>query len=96
MLPHFYLGLLVLTMASAWLCTPRAFDVFALSAVGLGLNALLVCGLVRWLGDGAWNGDWLWRLLLVGLFAAGLLALSVSFILKCARHHAIATKGAAA
>jgi uncharacterized membrane protein len=86
-LPHFYLGLLVLLVASALLCTPRTFDVFALSAVALGVNALLVCGLVRWMDEGAWSGDWLGRLMLIGLFAAGLLAASVSNILKLARRY---------
>jgi uncharacterized membrane protein len=95
-LPHFPLGLLVLAVAATLLCTPRTFDVFALSAVALGLNALLVCGLVRWLGEGSWRDDWLGRLMLIGLFAAGLLAASVSGILKIARHYSVATTGDAA
>jgi uncharacterized membrane protein len=86
-LPHFYLGLLVLLVAGALLCTPRSFDVFAVSAAALGVNALLVCGLVRWMGEGAWGGDWLGRLTLIGLFAAGLLAASVSGILKLGRRY---------
>lgn len=75
-------------MAGALLCTPRTFDVFAVSAVALGVNALLVCGLVRWMGECACGGDWLGRLILIGLFAAGLLAASVSGILKLGRHYA--------
>ncbi len=96
-LPHFYLGLVVLLVAAALLCTPRTFDVFALSAVALGMNALLVCGLVRLLGEGSWQGDWLGRLTLIGLFAAGLLAASVNTILKLSRHYVAAdTVGACA
>ena len=86
-LPHFYLGLLVLAVAAALLCTPRTFDVFALSALALGLNTLLVCGLMRWMGDNSWHGDWLGRLMLIGLFAAGLLAATVSGVLKLASRH---------
>ncbi len=79
------LGLLLLALGAGLLSTPRWFDVFALSAVALGLNALLVGGLVRWLGEGSWNHDWLGRLTLIGLFAAGLLAASVSGILRLSR-----------
>jgi hypothetical protein len=60
------------------------FDVFALSAVALGLDTLLVAGLGRLLFSGG-GGDAIGLLLLIGLFAAGLLALSVSRILKRAR-----------
>ena len=79
------LGLLLLALSAGLLSTPRWFDIFALSAVALGLNALLVFGLVRWLGEGSWNNDWLGRLTLIGLFAAGLLAASVSGILRLSR-----------
>lgn len=79
------LGVLLMALAAGLLSTPRLFEVFALSAVALGLNALLVGGLVRWLGEGSWNGDWLGRLLLIGLFAAALLAASVSAILRLSR-----------
>ena len=79
------LGVLLLALGAGLLGTPRWFDVFALSAVALGLNALLVFGLVRWLGEGSWNNDWLGRLTLIGLFAAGLLAASVSGILRLSR-----------
>ena len=86
---QYLLGVLLLALCAGLLSAPRLMDVFALSAVALGLNALLVGGLVgglvRWLGDGAWNGDWLGRLLLIGLFAAGLLAAMVSAILRLSR-----------
>ena len=86
--PHYALGVLLLGASAVALSTRRAFDVMALSVVALGLNALLVCGLVRWLGEHAPDGDWIGRLFLIGLFAAGLLSASVSAILKLGRRYA--------
>jgi uncharacterized membrane protein len=86
--PHYALGVLLLGASAAALSTRRGFDVMALSVVALGLNALLVCGLVRWLGEHAPDGDWIGRLFLIGLFAAGLLSASVSAILKLGRRYA--------
>ena len=86
--PHYALGVLLLGASAAALSTRRAFDVMALSVVALGLNALLVCGLVRWLSNLSPNGDWIGRLFLIGLFAAGLLSVSVSAILKLGRRYA--------
>ena len=85
--PHYALGVLLLGASAAALSLRRTFDVMALSAVTLGLNALLVCGLVRWLSRHDAGGDWIGRLLLVGLFAAGLLSTSVSAILRLGRHY---------
>lgn len=93
--PHYALGVLLLGASAAALSTRRGFDVMALSVVALGLNALLVCGLVRWLGEHAPDGDWIGRLFLIGLFAAGLLSASVSAILKLGRRYA-ADAGSAA
>lgn len=76
------LGLLVMAACAGLLGTRRHFDIFTVSAIALGLNALLVCGLVRWLGEGYRSNDWLGRLLVIGLFAAALLAASVSTILR--------------
>ena len=90
------LGVLLLALSAGVLSAARLFDVFALSAVTLGLNALLVGGLVRWLGEGAWNTDWLGRLLLIGLFAAALLAASVSAILRLSRRPSVQTSGVSA
>ncbi len=86
---QFPLGLLVLALCVGLLATPRLLDVFALSAVALGVNALLVCALVRWLTQGAWGGDWLGRLMLIGLFAAAVLAASVSGILRLSRRQTV-------
>ncbi len=87
--PHYGLGLLMLGVAMALVAQRRAFDVFVLSAAALGLNVLLVCGLARVMFDGA-RGDAIGSLLVIGLVAAGLLAATVSGILKLARHHAAA------
>lgn len=86
--PIYGLGLLVLGVAAGLLVSPRSFDVFALSAVALGLDTLLVAGLARLLYYTVDGVDPIGRLLLIGLFAAGLLAASVSVILKLARRNA--------
>lgn len=86
--PQYALGAVVLAVCAAALCTPRLFDIFALSAVALGLNALLVAGLARWMAEGNSHGDWIGRLFFLGLVAAGLLSASVSTILKLSRRQA--------
>jgi uncharacterized membrane protein len=91
--PQYGLGLLVLGLAAALLTTRRGFDVFALSAVALGLDMLLVGGLTRLLFWGSRrSGDPVGELLLLGLLAAGLLAAgllagSVSLILRLHRRY---------
>jgi uncharacterized membrane protein len=87
--PQYGLGLVLLAGCALALCSRRAFDIFALSAVALGLNALLVGGVVRWLFTFDDHGDWIGRLLLLGLFAAGLLSASVSTILKLSRRYTV-------
>jgi uncharacterized membrane protein len=87
--PHYLLGLLLLAGAAGLLCLRQAFDVFVLSAVALGLNTLFVAGLARVMFDDH-QGDTIGSLLLIGLVAAGLLAGSVSAILKLTRHHGLA------
>jgi uncharacterized membrane protein len=83
---HYPLALAMLALAAAVLCLPGAFDVFALSAVALGINTLLVAGLARLLfNDG--QGDPSGSLLLIGVAAAALLAMSVSAILRLARRY---------
>lgn len=85
---QYLLGLLMLALGGALLSARRGFDVFALSAVALGLNALLVAGWGRWLFDRHGGGDEIGKLLLLGLGAAGLLAASVSGILRLSRRTA--------
>lgn len=85
--PHYLMGLGVLAVAAATLSRPRMFEVFVLSAVALGINALLVGGLIRWLFDGI-RGDFIGSLFFVGIAAAGLLAASVSVITRLVRREA--------
>jgi uncharacterized membrane protein len=82
--PHYALGLVLLSLAAAATARPRGFDVYAVSAAALGLNALLVAGLARLLFDGG-RSDAIGSLLVIGLVAAGLLAATVSTTLKLAR-----------
>jgi uncharacterized membrane protein len=77
------LGLVVLALCAAVLSLRGAFEIFLLSAVALGLNTLLVAGLARLLFEG--RGDFIGHLFLLGLAAAGLLAWSVSWILRLSR-----------
>ncbi len=84
---HYALGLVLLGVGAALGAQRRTFDLFVLSAVALGLNTLLVCGLARLLFRD-WDGDAIGSMLLLGLAAAGLLAGTVSGILKLSRHHA--------
>jgi hypothetical protein len=86
--PHYGLGLALLALAAAALARPRTFDVFGLSAVALGLNTLLVAGLARLLFDGDHGREPVGPLLVLGLAAAGLLAATVSGVLKLARRPA--------
>ena len=83
---HYGLGLALLAVASVVLARPRSFEVFGLSAVALGINALLVAGLVRLLFENRSGGhDPIGELLLIGLVAAGLLAATVAGVLRLAQ-----------
>ena len=82
------LGLLVFAASLALLNIRLMFDIFAISAVALGVNALLAGGVARWLFDSGGDGDGVGKLMLMGLIAAGLLASTVSGILKWVRRHA--------
>ena len=88
---QYVLGLLVFAVGLALLNTPALFDIFAISAVALGVNALLAGGVARVLFENGGDGDWVGKLMLMGLIAAGLLAGTVSGIVRLARHHATAT-----
>jgi len=85
--PHYALGLVLLGAAAFWLSRPAFFEVYGLSAVAMGLNSLLVGGLVRLLFNSG-GSDPVGALLLIGLVAAGLLAGSVHLILKLSRAQA--------
>ena len=87
-LPQYGIGVLTLGLAAVLLSQRTLFDIFALSAVALGLDTLLVAGLARTLFESGVRGEPIGQLLVIGLSAAGLLALSVSGILKLARRYA--------
>lgn len=84
--PRYWLGVLVLGAAAAVLATPRGFDIGALSAVVLGIDTLLVAGLGHLLLHDAHGGDPILQLFALGIAAAGLLAGSVSAVLRVAKH----------
>lgn len=65
----------------------RLFDVFVISALGLGANVLLVSGFARLLLRGS-HDELTVAVLLLGCAAAGLLAGTVKLILHLARTHA--------
>ncbi len=83
--PQYPLGLLLLAGGAAFFASRRGFEVYALSAVALGLDSLLVAGLARWLFDDRSGGEPIGQLLIIGLAAAGLLAASVQLVLRVAR-----------
>lgn len=84
---HYALGLVILAAGAVALAQPRCFEVYGLSAVALGLNSLLVAGLARLLFDKHAGADPIGQLLVLGLVAAGLLAASVTLILRLSRSH---------
>jgi uncharacterized membrane protein len=89
----FYVGSLGLFGAAAvMVATPRMFDVFAASVIGLALNTLLIGGLVDMLSSR--SDSLLGSLLLVALAAAALLGITVRTIMRLAQRQA--AKGPAA
>lgn len=79
------LGLLALVAAAMVLALSQSFDVYGLSAVALGINTLLVAGFARLIFTHHSGGDGVGSLLMIGLLAAGLLAFSVSALLRLTR-----------
>ena len=90
----YFLGLVVLGAAAVGLATEKLFEIYGLSALALGLNVLLISGLVRLLFHRHSGIDWLAALFIIGLAAAGLLAGTVSVLLRLSRNQA--AKGARA
>lgn len=80
---QYWLAIFILVLGAAAFMSPRLFDLFALSAIGLALNVLLIALLARVLHD-VFESSFIPQLLLIGLAAAGLLAATVSVILKLA------------
>lgn len=90
----YWMGLVLLMAAAGGLSTEKLFEIYGLSAVGLGLNVMLTCGLVRLLFFKNHGIDWFAALIIIGLAAAGLLAGTVSVLLRLSRSYA--GKGVAA
>lgn len=84
--PAYALALLVLVGTALLLVRAGITDVFALSAIGLAVDGLLICGLGRWLLH-LGSDDPVFSLLLLGLVAAGLVAATVWSILRLTREH---------
>lgn len=84
--PAYALALLVLVAAALLLVRAGIIDVLALSAIGLAVDGLLICGLGRWLLNLGSN-DPIFSLLFLGLTAAGLVAATVWAILRLTRGH---------
>ena len=82
----YWAGLALLAVAGVLLSNRKFFDVFGLSAVTLGLNTLLVGGMTHVLFNG--HGGEVGSLVMLGLLAAVLLALSVQGILWRSRQEA--------
>ena len=82
------LGLGLLAGAALALASRQLFEIFGLSAVGLGLNVLLIFGLGKALFHDTRGDNWLGAMLLLGLAAAGLLAGTVSVLLRLSRRYA--------
>lgn len=82
------LAVLLFAVAAAVLALPRMFEIFLLSAVALGLDTLLVAGLARAMFTGAGRQDPVGRLLVIGIAAAALLAVSVSLVTRLAKRQA--------
>ena len=81
--PQYLLALSLLAVAAFGFARQRSFDLFALSAAVLALDTLLVAGLARWLFHA--RGDTIARLLLLGLAAAALLAVSARWVQRRAQ-----------
>jgi len=82
---HYVFGLAVLALAAVVLARPESFEIFGLSAVALGLDALLIGGLAYVMLRHASGDGWILALLVTGLVAAALMAATVSLLLRLAR-----------
>jgi len=89
-LQHYFCGLGVFVVAAVLFARGESFEIFGLSAVALGLDTLLVGGLAYALFHNAGGSDAFGRLMLLALVAAGLLAGTVSLLMRLARRHGAA------
>ena len=85
--PTYFLAVLVFGSAASVFAALKMRDTFSLCSIGLGLNVLLVGGVVRLVFRGIGN-DFVMPLLITGCAAALLLAATVKIILKLSRLHA--------
>ncbi|MGJ7524626.1 DUF2157 domain-containing protein [Variovorax sp. GB1P17] len=79
--PHYVLGFALMGGATGLLMQQRWFDIVGLSVAVLCVDTLLVAGLVRILFHSSSGSD-IGRLLLTGLAAAGILAVSVGWVMR--------------
>lgn len=84
----YVVGLGLLAGAAFALASRKLFEIFCLSAVGLGLNVLLIFGLAKVLFHDTIGNYWIGAMLLLGLAAAGLLAGTVSVLQRLSRRDA--------
>ena len=82
-----YAALAVTIVAALVLLLRECFEIYAVSAVALGLNVQLIGICTHWLSRDA-HGDFVGELFVLVVLAATLLALSVGAILRLARRYA--------
>jgi uncharacterized membrane protein len=87
----YWVGLAGLAVSFALLVRGRVHDVFVLSVVALSIDTLLVCGLGRLLFDQSRGGEML-KFLMLGVVAAVLVAVSVSWVLRVWRSTDVAVE----
>lgn len=92
---YYWLGLLLLVLATWALVTSRLYDLYGLSVAGLGLNIAVVCGLGYALLHGVSSHEPIAQLLLLGLIAAAMLAGTVKGIVMVSRQRESAKGGSA-
>jgi uncharacterized membrane protein len=77
--PYLWMGLLLLAAGAAlW----RQGDLVMLSSAAMALNVWALAGFGRWLFQGDGGRDWLGKAFVFGLVAAGLLASTVSLLMR--------------
>ena len=86
--PQYAIALLLFALAAWLVARPATFELFLLSAVTLGIDTLLVGGMIRLLFARGSGGDAVGKLFFIGIAAAGILAVSVSLVMRAARRQA--------
>lgn len=93
MTAHYMVGLGTLAAAAIAFSRPRLFDIFSISVIGLALNVVIAAGLWKLLYRLGGREAEIITLLVLGLAAAGMLALTVHVILRLARTGAAPGEG---